>query len=104
MYFMSVNATFAVAVRTRKVSRRPSTFPTTGNILILHKTLYGPSNRAGLNDGLFQKRWTFVTLPSVLKLSIALLSLCVSRRIDTWHIVYLSNKDPCPKILAHKFK
>ena len=25
-----------------------------------------------------------------------------SRRIDTWHIVYLSNKDPCPKILAHK--
>ena len=28
--------------------------------------------------------------------------LCVSRRIDTWHIVYLSNKDPCPKILAHK--
>ena len=28
--------------------------------------------------------------------------LCVSRKIDTWHIVYLSNKDPCPKILAHK--
>ena len=39
------------------------------------------------NDGLFQ---TIVTLPSV------------SRRIDTWHIVYLSNKDPCPKILVHK--
>ena len=24
--------------------------------------------------------------------------LCVSRRIDTWQIVYLSNKDPCPTI------
>ena len=36
---MSVNATFAVAARTRKVSRRPSTCPTKGNILILHKTL-----------------------------------------------------------------
>ena len=24
--------------------------------------------------------------------------LCVSRRIDTWQIVYLSYKDPCPKI------
>ena len=30
------------------------------------------------------------------------LPLCVSRTIDTWHIVYLSNKDPRPKILAHK--
>ena len=28
--------------------------------------------------------------------------LCVSRRIDTWQIVYLSNKDPCPKISIHK--
>ena len=45
------------------------------------------------NDGLFQ---TIVTLPSVLS------ARCVSRRIDTWHIVYLSNKDPCPKILVHK--
>ena len=44
MYFMSVNAAFAVAARTRKVSRRPCTCPTTGNILILHKTLYGGSN------------------------------------------------------------
>ena len=24
--------------------------------------------------------------------------LCVSRRIDTWQIVYLSYKDPCPTI------
>ena len=40
---------------------------------------------AGVNDGLFQKRWTFVTLPSVL----FAVTLCVSRRIDTWHIVYL---------------
>ena len=39
MYFMSVNATFAVAACTRKVSRRPCTFPTTGKILILHKPL-----------------------------------------------------------------
>ena len=39
MYFMSVNATFAVAARTRKVPRRLCTCPTTGNILILHKTL-----------------------------------------------------------------
>ena len=28
--------------------------------------------------------------------------LCVSRRVDTWHIVYLSYKDPCPKISVHK--
>ena len=33
--------TFAVAARTRKVSRRSCTRPTTGNILILHKTLCG---------------------------------------------------------------
>ena len=39
VYFMSVDATFAVAARTRKVSRRPCTCPTTGNILILHKPL-----------------------------------------------------------------
>ena len=38
---LSVNATFAVAARTCKVSRRPSTCPTTDNILILHKTLGG---------------------------------------------------------------
>ena len=28
--------------------------------------------------------------------------LCVSRRIDTWQIVYLSYKEPCPTILTHK--
>ena len=28
--------------------------------------------------------------------------LCVSRRIDTWQIVYLPNKDPCPKISIRK--
>ena len=39
MYFMSINATFAVAARTRKVSRWPCTCPMTGNILILHKPL-----------------------------------------------------------------
>ena len=43
--------------------------------------------RAGLNDGLSQRRRTIVTLP-----------LCVSFRNDTWQIVYLSNKDPCPTI------
>ena len=30
--------------------------------------------------------------------------LCVSRRIDTWQIVYLSNKDPCPKISINNYK
>ena len=42
VYFMSVNVTFAVAVHTRKVSRRPCTCPTAGNILILHKPLCVP--------------------------------------------------------------
>ena len=40
-----------------------------------------------------RKRWTFVTFRLYYP-------LCVSRRVDTWHIVYLSYKDPCPKILA----
>ena len=35
-----------------------------------------------------QKRWTFV----IFRLYYP---LCVSRRVDTWHIVYLSYKDPC---------
>ena len=43
------------------------------------------------NDGLFQTIVTRLYYP-----------LCVSRRIDTWQIVYLSNKDPCPKILVYK--
>ena len=30
------------------------------------------------------------------------LSVCVSRRIDTWQIVYLSHKEPCPTISIHK--
>ena len=38
-YFMSINVTFAVTARTRKVSRRPCICPTTGNILILYKPL-----------------------------------------------------------------
>ena len=42
-----------------------------------------------------QKRWTFVTFRLYYP-------LCVSRRVDTWHIVYLSYKDPCPKISVHK--
>ena len=33
--------TFAVAACTSKVSRRPCTCPTAGNILILHKPLVG---------------------------------------------------------------
>ena len=28
--------------------------------------------------------------------------LCVSHKIDTWRIVYLSYKDPCPTISIHK--
>ena len=42
-----------------------------------------------------QKRWTFVTFRLYYP-------LCVSHRVDTWHIVYLSYKDPCPKIYVHK--
>ena len=42
-----------------------------------------------------QKRWTFVTFRLYYP-------LCVSRRVDTWHIVYLSFKDPCPNISVHK--
>ena len=42
-----------------------------------------------------QKRWTFVTFRLYYP-------MCVSRRVDTWHIVYLSYKDPCPKIAVHK--
>ena len=42
-----------------------------------------------------QKRWTFVTFRLYYPLH-------VSRRVDTWHIVYLSYKDPCPKISVHK--
>ena len=42
-----------------------------------------------------QKRWTFVTFHLYYQ-------LCVSRRVDTWHIVYLSYKDPCPKMSVHK--
>ena len=42
-----------------------------------------------------QKRWTFVTFRLYYP-------LCVSRRVDTWHIVYLSYKDPCPKISVYK--
>ena len=46
------------------------------------------------NDGQSaDNRRTIVTLPSVNP-------LCVSHRIDTWQIVYLSYKDPCPK---HQF-
>ena len=54
----------------------------------------------GSNDGLFPRNYglfqTIVTLPSVLS------AACESRRVDTWHIVYLSNKDPCPKISVNK--
>ena len=47
---------------------------------------------AGLNDGLFSETMDFRLY----------YLLCVSRRVDTWHIVYLSYKDPCPKISVHK--
>ena len=39
-----------------------------------------------------------MTLPSVLS------AVCVSRRIDTWQIVYLSYKDPCPTKSINKSK
>ena len=47
------------------------------------------------------KRWTFSETMDIHDFTVYY-SLCVSRRIDTWHLVYLSNKDLCPKILAHK--
>ena len=47
MYFMNVNATFAVDACTRMVSRRPCTCPTTCNILILHKPLQRVKSRIG---------------------------------------------------------
>ena len=50
----------------------------------------------GLNDGLFQKRWTFVTLPSVLS------TVCIAQNWYLAHSLPIEFKDPCPKILAHK--
>ena len=47
----------------------------------------------------FFRPWNFVHLPWLYRLYYP---LCVSRRIDTWQIVYLSNKDPCPKLSIHK--
>ena len=47
----------------------------------------------------FFRPWSFFHLPWLYRLYYP---LCVSRRIDTWQIVYLSNKDPCPKISIHK--
>ena len=40
--------TFAVAASTRKVSRRPCTCSTTGNILILHKPLIAVTGRVNV--------------------------------------------------------
>ena len=45
----------------------------------------------------FQKRWTFSD-------NRLYYPLCVSRRIDTWQIVYLSSKYPCPTISIHKIE
>ena len=47
----------------------------------------------------FFRPWNFFHLPWLYRLYYP---LCVSRRIDNWQIVYLSNKDPCPKISIHK--
>ena len=52
-------------------------------LLIRVISMDGVFLRAGLNDGLSQKRRTIV-------------------RIDIWQIVYLSYKDPCPIISIHK--
>ena len=43
--------------------------------------------------------WKCIPLPWLYRLYYR---LWVSRRIYTWQIVYLSNKDPCPKISIHK--
>ena len=45
----------------------------------------------------FQKRWTFSD-------NRLYYPLCVSHRIDTWQIVYLSSKDPCPTISINKIE
>ena len=47
----------------------------------------------------FFRPWNFFHLPWLYRLYYP---LCVSRRIDTWQIVYVSNKDPCPKISINK--
>ena len=52
------------------------------------------SDWAGLNDGLFSETMDF-------RYFRLYYPLCVSRRVDTWHIVYQSYKDPCPKISVH---
>ena len=57
----------------------------------------------GMEGG--SKRWTFSEAMDFFRQSWLYrlyYLLCVSCIIDTWHIVYLSNKDPCPKILVHK--
>ena len=61
-------------------------------------------NTSVLGGSRYSKRWTFSETMDIRDFTVCIIrcSLCVSRRIDTWHIVYLSNKDPCPKILAHK--
>ena len=46
----------------------------------------------------FIQPWKIIRLPWLYRLYHP---LCVSRRIDTWQIVDLSNKDPCPKISIH---
>ena len=45
----------------------------------------------------FRKRWTFSD-------NRLYYPLCVSRRIDTWQIVFLSSQDPCPTISIHKIE
>ena len=64
-----------------------------------HDSRWGEHGRAGLNGGLFSETMDFLRQSWLYRLYYP---LCVSRRIDTWHIVYLSNKDPCPKISVHK--
>ena len=54
--------------------------------------------RAGLNDGLFQKLWTF---SDNCDFTVCIIR-CVYRAQLILGTVYLSNKDPCPKILVNK--
>ena len=48
------------------------------------------------------KRWTFSETIDIRDFTVCInyYPLCVSRRVDTWHIVYLSNKNPCPKNIS----
>ena len=60
----------------------------------------GSEAGVGLNDGLFQKRWTFSDNRDF--------TVCIIRCVYRGELIlglgrlFLSNKDPCPTISIHK--